>query len=154
MNESINVNIEEMMKVRFEKRETVFVVGVKGAGPKDQKRLFEEMNTRGHEIVNKKSENIYIVTGLHGLIIAHEVSEFGTVPEGMVSFTIPADEYAICFFEEKYIGSFWSQLHKDPVKSKYNLSMEKPRYEILAEHLQPIGVTEIYVPTNGSKHSA
>ncbi|WP_158302066.1 effector binding domain-containing protein [Paenibacillus mesophilus] len=148
--EAVKVNIDEFMQVRFERREAVSVVGVKGGGPDDENRLFDEIKARGDEIAHKKNLNHYLVIIPNGLIIAHEVTESdGPIPEGMVGFTIPADEYAVCRFEERYIGSFWGHICKEPVKSKYNLNFTKPRFEIFAEHLQPQGVTEIYIPTNG-----
>lgn len=150
MSEAVQVNIDEFMQVRFERREALCVVGVKGGGPDDEKRLFEEIKARSGEIANKKNDDHVLVIIPNGLIIANEVMESdGPIPDGMVGFTIPADEYAVCRFEEKYIGSFWGKICKEPVKSKYNLNFTKPRFEIFTEHLQPRGVTEIYIPTNG-----
>jgi len=148
MNEAVNENIEEFMQVRYEKREAVLVVGVKGDGPQDENRLFAELESGKNEIVNKKNENQYLVIIPNGLIVGHAVTELGSIPEGMISFVIPADEYAVCRFEEKYIGSFWGQICKVPIQTKYNLNFIKPRFEIFVEHLQPQGMTEIYIPTS------
>jgi predicted transcriptional regulator YdeE len=143
-----NVIIHNVMQVRTSKLKAVELIGFQGNNLDDQHRLSVLLNQRVSEISSKVSDNKYLVI-LPGLLplVAVEVNDTSAVPEGMVAFTIPEDEYVIFRFEEKYIGDFWSSICTEENQSKYNIDLSKPRYEIFTANLQPRGVTEWYFPT-------
>ncbi|RKN82194.1 GyrI-like domain-containing protein [Paenibacillus ginsengarvi] len=144
----VDVHIEDYMQIHFEKKEAILVIGLKVGILRDKSILFKELEIRGNEIENKKNQNQYLITSTLGLVAAYEVTKSASIPVGMISYIIPADKYAVCRFEEKYKNSFLEQISKDPIKSKYNLSFNKPRFEILINGLQSQGITEIYIPTS------
>lgn len=146
---SVQVNMDEVLQVKNIQLLAIEVIGFIGNGPEDEIELFAEMKLRKDEIENRIDENEYLVITPDGLIVASAVPNVDIIPVGMVHVTIPADEYVVFRFEEKFIGDFWDHFSSPQSQAKYNLNCDKIRFEIFKEELQPKGITEIYFPTNG-----
>jgi predicted transcriptional regulator YdeE len=145
----VQTGMEQAMQVRTIVTEPVKLVGFMSAnGPQDERMLFERLQARKSEIAGRTGEEEYLVIVPGGLIVAAPVSDITDVPEGMIGYTIEADEYVVFRFEEKFIGDFWDYFCNPANQNKYNLNIDKPRFEIFRSDLQPQGVTEIYFPTN------
>ncbi|MBP1994875.1 effector binding domain-containing protein [Paenibacillus eucommiae] len=142
-------NIETLMQVKQFQMNAIQTIGFRGDGPQDEQKLFAALKARKVEIPHRINEHEYLIISPDGLYAAAAVSTIGIVPEGMVQITIPADGYQVFRFEEKYIGDFWDFFCNKPAQDKYNLNVDKIRFEIFKEDLQPQGVTEIYFPING-----
>ncbi|MDF2651149.1 MAG: hypothetical protein K0Q73_6954 [Paenibacillus sp.] len=149
----VQVKMEELMQVRIVSIEAIEAIGFRGRGPEDEKKLFADLRSRMTEIQNRKDDHEYLIIGPEGLFAAAAVTNTEFIPEGMVLITIPADEYNVFRFEEKYIGDFWNYFSNPDAQAEYILDCDKIRFEIFKEELQPKGVTEIYFPVNSKKKS-
>ncbi|UVI30854.1 effector binding domain-containing protein [Paenibacillus spongiae] len=146
---TVQINLEELIQVRTAVTEKVHLVGLKGANDYEvEKRMFAELKARNDEIPNRIGADEYLVIFGDGLLVAAQVTEFGQLPEGMTAYTLEPDEHAVFRFEEKHICAFWEYFCSPDNQAKYNLNIDKPRFEIFKESLQPAGMTEIYFPTH------
>ncbi|MCD9022634.1 effector binding domain-containing protein [Cohnella silvisoli] len=145
----IKASIEDLMQVKKMQVDAIKAIGFRGAGPQDEEKLFANLRYRKNEISHRINDYEYLIISPHGLYVAAAVSEQGNIPAGMEQITIPADTYQVFRFDEKYIGDFWDFFCNPSAQVKYNLNVDKIRFEIFKEDLQPQGVTEIYFPTNG-----
>jgi hypothetical protein len=141
--------MQDLLQVRNVKLDEVKLVGIMGDNLDDQHRLFVLIDEKIGQINSRKSDNLFLVI-LPGLLplVAVEVDETNSIPDGMTAFLVPEDDYVIFRFEEKYISDFWESICTIENQRKYNIDLSKPRYEIFKPELQSIGFTEWYIPIN------
>lgn len=107
------------------------------------------LKARREEIQDQAADhNTYMVIHDNGskMTVGLLVNRVGEVPEGMVSMTLPEEEYEVFRFEEKHICSFWQFFCEQDNQKKYGVDAAKARFEIFNDGLQPNGVTEICFP--------
>lgn len=140
--------MQDGMQERTAKMEAVNLIGFIGDNLDDQHRLFSIMEEKIGQIIARKSDDQYLVI-LPGLFpfVGVEVNELNVVPDGMIAYLIPEDEYVIFRFEERHIGDFWDSICTIDNQIRYNIDLSKPRYEIFTSNLQSAGFTEWYIPT-------
>lgn len=152
MSDQNTVNMEELWIVRRERFGKRILIGVQNLLPQsyeDEKHLFATLDDRKDEIQDQiMDNNTYMVIHDHGtkMTVGVFVSHIQEVPEGMVSLTLPEEEYEVFRFEEKHICSFWQFFCDQDHQKKYGLDAVKARYETFNDTLQPNGMTEIYYP--------
>ncbi len=142
--------LNDFVQTRICELEAVTLVGFKGESLDEENVLFDQLNARSNEISNKKNEHQYMVVSgsTPTPVIAVEVKEIDSVPEGMISFTIPKGKYVAFSFESRFIGDFWGNVCSLENQEKYNIDLSKPRFEIFSSELQDKNRIEWYFPTN------
>ncbi|WP_159880983.1 GyrI-like domain-containing protein [Paenibacillus puerhi] len=145
---SKEITIQDFIEARIEKRKSIPLIGLRGSSPEEDNKLFRELSARKNEIQARKNGHEYLVVGCDRIVVGVEVTEDSFIPEGMVSFIIPADDYVVLRFEERYIGEFWNAICKEENLIAYGIDLGKPRYEIFTDLLQPRGITEWYFSHN------
>lgn len=137
----------DVLQVRKVKLDEVQLMGFVGDNLDDQHKLFVLMGERVEHINSRNSDTQFLVI-LPGLLplVAVEVKEIISVPDGMTAFLIPEDDYVIFRFEEKHISDFWESICTIENQTKYNIDLSKPRFEIFLPDLQSTGFTEWYIP--------
>ncbi|WP_409344315.1 effector binding domain-containing protein [Paenibacillus sp. MBLB4367] len=142
------VNIQDVVQVRNVTIGAVRLIGIQGGKLEDQHDLFAQMEARVGEIASRKSDHPYLIILPNGLVplVAVEVEPAGEVPEGMVAYTLPEDEYVLFHFAEAHIGEFWGSICSEENQVRYGIDLSKPRFEMFAPNLQPKGMVEWYLP--------
>jgi predicted transcriptional regulator YdeE len=152
MSEQNTVNMEELWTTRSEQYGMRLIIGVQNQLPQsyeDEQHLFATLKARKNEIRDQTMDgNTYMVIHDNGskMTVGLMVNFIREVPEGMVSLTLPEEEYEIFRFDEKHICSFWQYFCVQDNQKKYELDVVKARYETFNDSLQPHGITEIYFP--------
>lgn len=152
MSESNAMNMEELWKTREERLGMRRIIGVQNQLPQsheDEQQQFATIKARSSEIPDQTMDgNLYMVIHENGSkmtvgLTVHHVSE---IPEGMVSLTLPEQDYQVFRFEEKHICSFWKYFCDHENQAKFELDVVKARFEVFNDSLQPHGFTEIFFP--------
>lgn len=139
--------LADIVQVREVKLEAVNLIGLQGMRLEDQHELFRMLESRMNEIDATRNGSPYLViTPDFRPVVGVEVGTFDKVPQGMIAYTIPADDYVVFRFEKKHIGNFWNQICSDENQSNYNIDLTKPRYERFAPELQSSGTVEWHLP--------
>lgn len=143
----------EEIKVRIESLPNLHFIGIRVSPPGQDvvaiKALWDELESKLPVIENRINIGVTYEISDDRFAVAVAVTDIGRVPDGLVAISIPAGDYAVFHFEEKYIGDFWSSFCPNPeIKAKYRLNYATPRFEVFNQELQPNGYTEVYIPTN------
>lgn len=113
MTEPNHANMEDLWSVRRERLGNRWLIGVQNQLPQsyeDEQHLFATLKARREGIQHQTADpNTYMVIHDNGskMTVGLLVNRVGEVPEGMVSLTLPEEEYEVFRFEEKHICSFW-----------------------------------------------
>lgn len=145
-------DLQNEIKVRMEHVPDLHFVGIRVSPPGPNvaaiKSLWDQLESKLPDIDNRINEGVTYEISDDMFAVAVAVSGLGRIPEGLVAISVPAGDYAVFHFEEKYIGDFWNSTCSNPeIKAKYRLNYATPRYEVFNQDLQPNGYTEVYIPT-------
>ncbi|MDF2653310.1 MAG: AraC family transcriptional regulator [Paenibacillus sp.] len=145
-------DLQNEIKVRMENLSELHFVGIRVSPPGHDvaaiKALWDQLESKLPDIENRINEGVTYEISDDKFAVAVAVSGFGRIPEELVAISVPAGDYAVFHFEEKYIGDFWSSFCPNPqIKAKYRLNYVTPRFEVFNQELQPNGYTEVYIPT-------
>ncbi|MFD0712980.1 hypothetical protein [Paenibacillus sp. GCM10027626] len=138
-------SLDHFLQVRSAKLSSFQLIGFQGEKLEDERKVFDQLKQSINEIATM-NQYLVILPGIKPLA-AVEVIETDDVPQGMMSYTIPEDEYVIFRFEKKFIGEFWINICTRENQAKYQIDLSKPRYEIFTPVLQSTGMVEWYIPT-------
>lgn len=139
--------LADILQVREINQEAISLIGFQGIRLEDQHDLFRGLESRRNEIDAKSNGCLYLViTPDFRPVAGVEVDSFEKVPEGMIAYTIPADDYVVFQFEKKHIGDFWSNICSNENQASYNIDLSKPRFERFSAELRPSGMVEWHLP--------